>query len=222
MIDAQATALWRVTAGDLRTPALPTCVQRLPALAAPMHDVSVWLVRFDTSRPLDPRLTLLLTADEQQRCRGLRRHEDRGRFAHTRVALRVILGNAVSSTPLSLKFRPGFHGKPLLESHPSLHFSVVHSGELAFIAMSRNGPVGLDIEQHDHRLAVRDLIGTLQPREREHCQGVLRACIFYAIWVSKEAVLKCMGVGLGTTFKHLLTIPRADGRYLIELDGCRP
>ena len=47
------------------------------------------------------------------------------------------------------RFIPGEGGKPLLEGHPDIHFSLSHCREAVACALG-DSPVGIDVETYDH------------------------------------------------------------------------
>ena len=67
--------------------------------------------------------------------------QDRGQ-----AALRRVLSSYVGGDPATLAFERGPHGKPSLAGR-ELEFSVSRSGEVAFVAVSGGGPVGVDVER---------------------------------------------------------------------------
>ena len=93
--------------------------------------------------------------DEAERARAVRfvRPRDRRRFIICRGALRLVLGQLVGGPPAAITFRFGRGGKPELAGPrppgnvPLLHFNVSHSDDLALIAVSLDGEVGVDVER---------------------------------------------------------------------------
>lgn len=87
-------------------------------------------------------------------------------------------------------------GKPFFPSAPNIHFSISHSGDLVFCAVS-DRPVGVDVETVKPRRA--DL-----PR-RVFSDGDYDRYLalggdwpaFYTLWTEKEAAAKVTGRGLG-------------------------
>lgn len=118
----------------------------------------------------------------------------------SRIATRIVLEAAAGEQFRRVDFILETGGRPGLgEGMP--HFSVSHSGEAALIAISRRGPVGVDLER------LRSLSMTADRRNRivaaasgpqadapfdpDRDADVQRA------WVRLEAVAKVRGTGIG-------------------------
>ncbi len=106
------------------------------------------------------------------------------RTAAGRVALRARAAELVGADPADVTVRArcatcgGAHGRPVLggsRALDGLHASVAHAGGLVVVAVSPDGPIGIDAE----------------PRGREAPPGTT-----LAEWVRVEAVLKTDGRGL--------------------------
>ena len=87
-------------------------------------------------------------------------------------------------------------GAPYLPESPNLHISISHCRTAVAVAVSDNGPVGIDVE-------CRRRIGDrLMQRvcSQEEYQLVSRSddpvMAFLRLWTRKEAVLKCRGTGI--------------------------
>ena len=103
------------------------------------------------------------------------------------------------------------NGKPYIEGSP-LHFSITHSGNIAFIATA-NVPVGVDFEL----IRERNITATLNRftvREKNYIANRLEK--FYENWVAKEAFIKMLGQTLAT---HLKRLEYFDGK--LYSDGIR-
>lgn len=147
----------------------------------------------------------LASLDEAERERARRLRDERLRSAHVAAhgALRGLLGAALGCPPGAVRFRRGSHGKPLLEGArgEGLHFNLSHADDVALIALSLRGPVGVDIEALD-RAAERasDLHAVLSDLERAaiaRLPPAARPLATYRCWVRKEALLKAAGCGIG-------------------------
>ncbi|WP_454918911.1 4'-phosphopantetheinyl transferase family protein [Xanthobacter sediminis] len=143
-----------------------------------------------------------LTGDEQVRAARFVRPADRLRFGLTRAALRRRLAAALAVAPSAVAFDAGPAGKPFLRAVEGLDFNVSHSGGFALVALSRVGPVGVDIEQA--RTGV-DILGIARahfaPQEHEALARLpagRRGAAFYRLWTLKEAIAKAHGTGIAT------------------------
>ncbi len=173
-----------------------------PELAA--DEVHVWAV------PLDPpgldwrQAALALVGDEQQRAARFRVERVARRFVAARAALRAILARYLDAAPSAIAFQYGALGKPTLDPtrHPDpVHFNLTHSHELALVAVTRLGPVGVDVE-HARQLrnaeamarrffAAKEVATFLDLAESDQLGG------FFRCWTRKEAYLKAQGLGIG-------------------------
>ncbi|MFT2691919.1 4'-phosphopantetheinyl transferase family protein [Clavibacter zhangzhiyongii] len=106
------------------------------------------------------------------------------RTAAGRAALRELAAELVGAQPDEVTIRArcatcgGAHGRPVLggsRALDALHASVAHAGDAVVVAVSAEGPIGIDAE----------------PRDREAPPGTMLAG-----WVRIEAVLKADGRGL--------------------------
>ena len=88
----------------------------------------------------------------------------------------------------------------LVDRTATLRFNVSHSGGLALIAVSDGVEVGIDVEE---RRGDRDFLrlaelglGSSDAAQVREAPPEHRADAFYAAWVRREAIAKCLGVGL--------------------------
>jgi 4'-phosphopantetheinyl transferase len=158
------------------------------------------------------QLTTLLSADEQERV-ARRLPDVRRRAVVSRGRLRQLLGCLLSMQPQAVPLGTNSHGKPVLTgSHTgSLAFNVSHSGDEGLIAVTRQGPVGIDLEigkpVQDAAWA-RLMAGTIfSPEELCRWQALPEHLTVAAIldaWVAKEAVFKAAGTGIGDRLRQCL------------------
>lgn len=141
----------------------------------------------------------LLSPDEAARARRFHFDRDRDRYARGRGFLRSLLGQFCGQHPAGLIFGIGPQGKPFLQDH-ALFFNLSHSRDLAVLAVSRMGPVGLDVEFIDRQVDLAGLAQTcLTPHETAVLDGLSetdRAARFFAFWTAKEARMKLTGEGM--------------------------
>lgn len=179
--------------------------------------VQAWLLPLDLNAPIEDAGWDLLSEEEKSRAERFRHHADCVRMAATRAALRRQLAKCLDCGPSALCFESGPNDKPQLRHKRTMAFNVSHSGEYALIAVSAAPSVaslGIDIEQQRACLEFEDLAEyAFTPVEREflnQCKtsggkspGLNYASAFFLNWVTKEAVLKAVGVGIG---EHLQTV----------------
>jgi 4'-phosphopantetheinyl transferase len=145
----------------------------------------------------------LLTDEECARAARFAFVRDRTAFVTTRAALRRALGGALQCAPDAVTIVRASSGRPMLDqSHGSrLDFNVSHSGAVAAIALSHTGRVGVDIETHDTRRGLRELVPTVMGlRERDMLTALTDEALFceafYGCWTRKEAIVKGIGTGI--------------------------
>lgn len=186
--------------------------------------VSVWLV------PLAPRVAAetiarceaLLDVSERERAGRFRDGPTRGQFVVARATLRRLLTtHDPTVTPREWRFDVGRHGKPSLFGGTSdLNFNYSHAAGLIAIAISRGGPVGIDVESIARPVDVRHFDRILSDAERAELGGLSDAAQrrrFYAIWTAKEAYAKAIGTGLREALAHVTVT--ANGTFLAADDA---
>src|SRR4051794_34295951 len=107
--------------------------------------VQLWFVSLDSVDELE-RLLPVLSRDELDRVGRIADERIRRRYVVGRAALRRLLGERLTTPPAELRFDYNERGKPTLESE-DVNFNLSHSGDLALIAISNGGAVGVDVEQ---------------------------------------------------------------------------
>lgn len=110
------------------------------------------------------------------------------------VALRGILSPLIHEAPENIRFEIAPTGKPL---HPKIFFSLSHSKNLALIAVSLIGSVGVDIE-HIRRVPSKLLIAKrfFAPSEYRRLECLpegQQENAFFDLWTAKEALTKSKG-----------------------------
>lgn len=143
-----------------------------------------------------------LSADEQERAGRFYFERDRRRYTVARTGLRRLLAAYLGCDPRSVEFSYGAKGKPFLAGQPSssLSFNLSHAGELAVMAFSLQGRVGVDIEEHRRIDDLHSLAASVfSPREQADFHSLppsLQVQAFYDCWTRKEAFIKAIGDGL--------------------------
>jgi 4'-phosphopantetheinyl transferase len=165
----------------------------------------------DRLDPLDP-----LDQHERDRWARLADGPSARAYVELHVLARSQIGRFLGRSPESLRFDRTCpdcgrqHGRPLLVDDPGLHLSLSRAGTVVALALTRSGPVGVDVEQ----VAGTQFEGfgqvALHARERGNggAVGGGVATANATAWVRKEAALKALGVGLRVEPASFVT-PRA-------------
>src|SRR6476659_7142960 len=120
----------------------------LGAVALSSGDVHVWRVPLTVSPLEDAERYATLSADERARADRFVALPARTQFIAARSSLRAILSRYTGRDAREIAFRLGPVGKPALagDSGQSLLFNLSHSREMALVAVTRCGEIGVDIE----------------------------------------------------------------------------
>lgn len=159
--------------------------------------VHVWLVDLD-ARPID---TDGLSVKETERAKRFHYQQDATRYSTLHRTLRALLGGYLGTPGKQLTFVTGEHGKPSLATeHGRLHFNISRSARYGLIAVSRTGPVGIDIEHRNQTTDVlrvgRGFFAAAEVTTLEALDSIRRQNTFFDLWTRKEAYLKALGTGL--------------------------
>lgn len=162
-----------------------------------------------------------LSPDEIARAEAFAFDHLRRRFVAGRHALRRILATYAGIGSRSLEIGPDPRGKPVLLQAAGIHFNLAHSGEVAVLAVARDGPVGIDVERRRSLDDLEAMIArVLTPEEAATLPRAARADAFWTAWTRKEAVAKATGLGLRHS-PASFAVRRAEDRCAlpVTLDG---
>ncbi|HWQ90508.1 MAG TPA: 4'-phosphopantetheinyl transferase superfamily protein, partial [Clostridia bacterium] len=114
------------------------------------------------------------------------------------------------TAPGSIRFTYGMHGKPRLDGRQAksgLHFNLAHSHDLALVAVTRLGPVGVDIELIRYLEELDELVSRFfSPREAVAFYRLPaddKPVAFFKLWTRKEAWLKATGEGIAHSLSQV-------------------
>ena len=177
-------------------------IQTAPALSG--ESIHVWTISLVGAEKRFNELLAALSSDEHYRAERFRVPRDRAQFVTARGTLRSILAHYLKIETSTVQFSYGYQGKPRLASTEAglLHFNLSHSGDFALCVLTRNGPIGVDIEKirkaeasYCSRLA-RRFFSTEEYQAIDAAPTSERALFFFTCWTRKEAYLKRHGLGL--------------------------
>lgn len=186
-------------------------VDWMPPCSSALDGVSLWFLDLDVDAELASRCLEVLSADEEERRRRFDRPVDARNFAVGRAILRALMAERLRCRPAEVGFERGPDGKPSVAGGEA-HFSFSRSAGHALVAISSQGPLGVDLERDVFMDdAVRLARRRFTARESRLVDSSERAHeTFLRIWTRKEALLKALGRGL--------TVP-LDSVEVLPLDG---
>jgi len=151
----------------------------------------------------DPVFDLALENDEKARAARFHFARDRNHFTACRGILRELLGRYLGSSPESIEFLYGAHGKPAhrpRDSSSPIRFNISHSHGLAVLAFVRGCEIGIDLESIRQEFAGEEIAERyFSARELVELRALpaeLKPEGFFLCWTRKEAYVKARGLGL--------------------------
>ena len=177
-------------------------------LATRCGRVEVWVVEAGSQTHFTNH-TRVLSGEDWSAIARIKHPEARDHARATKTALRLALSHAAGgSVPAGAwRFQTNTYGKP--HTAPGLadiQFCVSHTETMSLIAVSREVPVGIDIETIAPTCDDRLIEIFCSPRERRTLVSLsdsARSRAFTRLWTLKEAYAKLTGTGLATDFRYL-------------------
>jgi 4'-phosphopantetheinyl transferase len=187
-------------------------------------EVHVWCASLEHPPAGAAELAGILSDEERARAARYLSPSAHNQFVVGRGLLRTLLGRYLGRDPCRVAFRLGPQGKPALAGSDALHFNVSHSHGLALFAVTRHGPVGVDVER------VRPFPNDLDLAERFFCPPEARALralapearreAFFHVWTRKEAYLKASGTGLAGGLERVeVSVAPGEPARVLRVEG---
>ncbi len=184
---------------------IPQVAPELPGRS----EIHLWKIELSTPG-LD--LAYLLSPDEQMRHKRLLHKADRIRFGNARGGLRSILSRYCHIPPARVPIDYSENGKPRLKfTESGLQFNLSHAGELALLAVSRETPVGIDLEfmsmRKNLRRIARKMFDQQLFQQLESLDEELFKKAFFINWTAMEARVKAAGGGVFSHSRECSPLP---------------
>jgi 4'-phosphopantetheinyl transferase len=165
--------------------------------------VDVWFLARPLSSAFIEQCFQVLDREERIRADAFRTRELREQYVAAHAMVRTVLSTYASVAPTGWRYAYGSKGQPSLVGAPvDLRFSLSHSGPRAAVAVTVGREVGFDLEEVDPAkdpLGIADRFFTpSEVQALRACDEPERSARFTTLWTVKEAVLKALGVGLGS------------------------
>ncbi len=174
--------------------------------------VHVWTARpAQVASPQWAGLESLLDRDEAAQADRFRFDEDRRAYVLAHALRRQALASALGVSPHDLHLAADASGKPcMLSPVPcDLQFSHSHTRRAVAVAVTRAGPVGIDIELLGDAWSHDELLEPFIESADTGC--------FHAQWTTLEAFWKAQGKGLDTANPRIRISRADDGSFDISL-----
>jgi len=185
---------------------------RMPLRSAPAladGEVHLWHVRLENL----PVMEATLPSEARDRVRQLRMGQ--------KFVLRLLLGAYLEIPGRDVVTVAGENGKPVLApplARSGLAFNLSHAGDRLAIAVARNLPVGVDIEQPGRDVRWRKLSERWFSRAEAEWLTTLEADAarheFLRLWTVREAMIKAMGATIAGHISSVTPEPGNPGRIL--------
>ncbi len=167
-------------------------------------DVHIWKQNLEISDLQLKKCFEILNQEEQIKAKRFRFEEHQRRFIAARSTLKIILSRYLTIPPQEIEFTYSSQGKPqLVETLGGnyLQFNLSHSHELAIYGITRDRPIGVDIE-YIRRMPDAKRLAQRFFSAQEYAKISLLAYpdlekSFFQLWTAKEAYLKATGEGIG-------------------------
>jgi 4'-phosphopantetheinyl transferase len=185
--------------------------------------VDVWYVGLQQHAQHVEEAGSLLSPEEISSLEGVV-EPHRMRRLLARASLRIVLSRYLDVSPADVGFSYGPHGKPLLAGRGSspVEFNLSTSGDVCLIAVSRTGPVGIDVEKvtplPDAGRIARRFFNTAEAEALGPDDGAdVRRFLRY--WTAKEAYAKGVGTGLSLPLAEIAVPPELEPEGRVTLSG---
>lgn len=148
-----------------------------------------------------------LASDEQSRLTKIKCPRRYREYLCGHILARLIISQKLGVSWQKVQLSSNRHGKLYLPATTKpLTFNISHSGEWWVLALAEKGELGIDIESPcNSQLLNEDILPIAQRNFSfqeynllNQLPDELKQKNFYRMWTTKEAVLKAIGVGLGS------------------------
>jgi 4'-phosphopantetheinyl transferase len=174
-----------------------------PDQALAQDKIHVWLTSLEDADISLESCAACLSLAERERAARFKFERDRKRYLIAHGALRSILAIYLDIDAAAVDFDSGPAGKPKLAQNwagSGIEFNLSHSGEVALIAVTRGGEIGVDVERVREDFAFQPIAQRFftanEVAALRDLPVALQREAFYKCWTSKEALLKARGTGL--------------------------
>jgi len=186
-----------------------------------LNQNTVFCTAFAVDPIFDDLWACFLSSEETANAENFLRPSDKSAYLAAHGLVRFLLRRFLGVLG-EIKFVIGNHGKPCLPNS-TWSFNLSHSAGWVAVAVGNGLEVGIDVEVGFDRCHERLADFVLHQDERDFlANATCKGAEFLKLWVSKEAVVKAWGTGMGMVFSRLAveSMENEWGRYS-QNDGGR-
>ncbi len=182
--------------------------------------IQVYFCRIDHALENKDLATCLQSLSDYRRGKVLSCHVEKVRMQSlcTGLLLEEVFRRHGILEPYDYEVNP--YGKTSLRGVENFHYSISHSGNFVFLALS-NREIGIDIEEYQVRHLSFERAYSMAERffSPVECSEIHTIDDFYRLWTLKEAYAKYLGCSLTDVISIPVNEWKARGRETIVEDG---
>lgn len=185
-------------------------------------ELHVWYVSTDIIPAVFAKFKSVLSEKELARVPYFEFDHARDSYVISQGALRMLISVYLNIPPGELRLGRRRKGKPYSIDDPGLYFNMSNSGDLVALAFSRDGEVGIDIEQIRPLHDLDEMINrNFTTREIRFINGKPNEKIsrFFRFWTIKESFLKAIGEGMRLRPDNLEFVIENDHIRQLSVEG---
>jgi len=165
-----------------------------------------WLINIEDFLQNVDQIKCCLSDEEIRRSQKVKDDYKRNLYILRKGITRIVLSDFLNVNSIEIGYRYNAYGKPYISNDKfrNVYFNISHSKQYLLIGITRDGEIGVDIENNRPRLAVP--IGILSEKELHmynRYDDSQKYHAFYKAWVQKEALCKALGVGITIEFNSI-------------------
>lgn len=163
------------------------------------NTLHLWKIPLTVDESALEHLQSLLTNEEKKNAAQFKFEKHRHRYIASHAATRIILADQLQQPIEKLIISATENGKPYIPNNP-IFFNLSHSGDLAYIAITNQGDVGIDVEKIKPTIDALEIakrfFHPLELKQFNEIPQEKHKDFFYYCWTGKEAFVKTKGIGI--------------------------
>ena len=168
------------------------------------NSLHIWTLHLPKQEKNLSEYDYVLSLEERKKSARFKTRDNQISYVLARGGLRFILQKYLDIPANEINFSVNLYGKPKIESTPgpALEFNLSHSGDYVIYAITKNTPVGVDIEKIRRRTSeqLKQLACRFFSKNEANLivntpQAEMTQ-LFFSLWTKKEAYTKQHGLGL--------------------------